>query len=39
MHRSKEATARVAIYKEVKIPSIYTLEASFSGADRGHLKD
>lgn len=39
MHKSKEATARIAIYKEVKIPAIYTLEASFSGADKGHLKD
>ena len=39
MHKSKEATARIAIYKEIKIPAIYTLEASFSGADRGHLKD
>lgn len=39
MHRSKEATARIAIYKEVKIPAVFTLEASFSGADRGSLKD
>lgn len=39
MNKSKEATARVAMYKEVKIPTIYTLEASFSGADRGNLKD
>ena len=39
MHKSKEATARIAIYKEVKIPTIFTLEASFSGADKGLLKD
>jgi hypothetical protein len=39
MHKSKEATARIAIFKEVKIPAIFTLEASFSGADKGHLKD
>lgn len=39
MHKSKEATARIAMYKELKIPTIYTLEASFSGADRGALKD
>lgn len=39
MHKSKEATARIAIYKEVKIPTIYTLEASFSGADKGSCKD
>jgi hypothetical protein len=35
MHKSKEATARISIYKEVKIPAIYTMEASFSGADQG----
>jgi hypothetical protein len=39
MHKSKEATARIAMYKELKVPNIFTLEASFSGADRGHLKD
>lgn len=39
MHKSKEATARVAMWKELKIPTIYTLEASFSGADQGVLKD
>jgi hypothetical protein len=39
MHKSKEATARIAIYKEIKIPNIFTLEASFSGSDIGSLKD
>lgn len=39
MHKSKEATARIAIYREIKIPTVFTLEASFSGADKGHLKD
>ncbi len=39
MHRSKEATARISMWKELKIPAIYTMEASFSGADRGELKD
>ena len=39
MHKSKEATARIAIWKELKIPTIYTMEASFSGADKGQLKD
>ena len=39
MHRSKEATARIAIWKEIKVPAIYTMEASFCGADRGALKD
>ena len=33
MHRSKEATARISMWKELKIPAIYTMEASFSGAD------
>ena len=39
MHKSKEATARIAIWKELKIPNIFTMEASFSGADKGELKD
>jgi hypothetical protein len=39
MHKSKEATARIAMYRELKIPAIFTLEASFSGADMGLLKD
>jgi hypothetical protein len=39
MNRLKEGTARIAIFKEVPIPNIFTLEASFCGADRGVLKD
>jgi len=39
MHKSKEATARVSMWKELKIPSIFTMEASFSGADQGDFKD
>lgn len=39
MHKSKEATARMAMWKEIKIPAIYTLEASFSGTDMGTYKD
>jgi hypothetical protein len=39
MHKSKEATARIAMWKELKIPNIFTMEASFSGADKGVLKD
>jgi hypothetical protein len=27
------------MYRELKIPAIFTLEASFSGADTGILKD
>ena len=39
MHKQKEATARIAMWKELKIPTIYTMEASFCGADRGTLKN
>ena len=39
MHRSKEATARVTLWRELKIPCVFTLEASFCGADKGTLKD
>ena len=35
MHRAKEATARVTMWRELKMPSIYTMEASFCGASRG----
>ncbi len=38
MHKSKEATARIAMWKELKIPTIYTMEASFSGANQNSLK-
>ena len=39
MHKSKEATARISMWKELKIPAIYTMEASFCGADIGSAKD
>ena len=39
VHKSKEATARVAIWREVNIANVFTMEASFSGADKGALKD
>ena len=39
MSKYKEATARIAMYKEINIPNIFTLEASFCGADRGKYKD
>jgi hypothetical protein len=39
MNKSKEGTARIAMFKELNIPNIFTLEASFCGADRGVLKD
>jgi hypothetical protein len=31
--KSKEATARVAMFNELKIPAIYTMESSFCGND------
>ena len=39
VHKSKEATARVSMWRELNIPCVYTMEASFSGADKGELKD
>jgi hypothetical protein len=38
MQKSKEATARIAIYRETKITNIFTMEASFSGSDHGKKK-
>jgi cytosolic carboxypeptidase protein 2/3 len=37
--RTKDGTARVAMFKELGIPNIFTMEASFCGADRGKYKD
>lgn len=39
MNRSKDGTARIAMFKELNIPNIFTMEASFCGADRGEYKD
>lgn len=39
MHRSKEATARVTLFRELKIPCVFTLEASFCGANKGTLEN
>ena len=36
MQKSKEATARIALFKELKnVPCIYTMESSFAGIDFG----
>ena len=35
--KSKEATARITLYKEVQIPTVFTMEASFCGANQGEL--
>ena len=39
MSRCKEATARIAMFREIQIANIFTLEASFCGADKGKYKD
>ncbi len=31
MHKSKESTARISMWRELKIPAVYTMEASFCG--------
>ena len=33
MQKAKESTMRISLFKETKIPTIYTLEASFFGGD------
>lgn len=39
LNKSKEGTARIAMYKELNIANIFTMEASFCGADQGEYKD
>lgn len=39
VHKSKESTARVTMWKELKIPSVFTMEASFCGSDKGKNKE
>ena len=36
-HKSKEATSRVAMWRELKIPAVYTMESSFCGPEIGAL--
>jgi hypothetical protein len=39
LHKSKESTARVALYKELKTANnIFTMESSFAGIDFGKEK-
>ena len=35
VQKSKESTARVSLYKDLKVPNIFTLESTFSGVDFG----
>lgn len=37
MPKSKESTARITMFHLLKIPFVFTLEASFAGASRGRL--
>lgn len=39
MNRLKEGTARIAMFRELNIANIFTMEASFCGADIGEYKD
>jgi hypothetical protein len=35
----KESTARVSMWRELQIPNVFTVEASFCGANRGEEKN
>lgn len=37
MPKSKESTARISMFHKLRIPFVFTLEASFAGANRGAL--
>ena len=39
VQKSKESTARVVLFKNLKIPNIFTLESSFCGNEHGPFKD
>lgn len=39
MSKYKDGTGRIAMFREVNIANIFTLEASFCGADKGVYKD
>jgi hypothetical protein len=39
MSKAKETTARMSMWNALKIPAVYTMEASFCGADKGPNKD
>jgi hypothetical protein len=39
MSKYKDSTARIAMFKELNIANIFTMEASFCGADKGKYKD
>jgi len=37
MEKAKESTARISMFQKLKTPFVFTLEASFAGASKGHL--
>ena len=37
MPKSKDSTARITMFHKLRIPFVFTLEASFAGANRGAL--
>lgn len=37
MPKSKDSTARISMFHKLRIPFVFTLEASFAGANRGAL--
>ena len=37
MPKTKESTARISMFHQLKIPFVFTLEASFAGAGKGKL--
>lgn len=39
VQKSKESTARVVLFKNLRIPNIFTLESSFCGNEHGPYKD
>ena len=39
MSKAKEQTARISMFRELNIHNIFTMEASFCGADKGEIKD
>ena len=37
MPENKKSTARITMFHKLRIPFVFTLEASFAGANQGHL--
>jgi hypothetical protein len=37
MPKTKESTARISMFHLLKMPFVFTLEASFAGASKGRL--